>query len=125
MPRLINPKRLGICSARGGTRRSPTQTTPQATACIADAGPPRISVAALLQLAQWCQARRGESLGGSPCPALTAPQSPPAPEDRETSRATDPSLVEPARAEASGSPAGAQPDHRQGPTSRGAEGGQP
>src|SRR5262249_46566419 len=39
-------------------RRCSTQTTPQATACIARAGPHRISAAALLQLAQWCQSRR-------------------------------------------------------------------
>src|SRR3954471_24690526 len=108
--------------------RSPTQTTPQAVACIPEAGPPRISAAALLQLAQWCQSRRdeslGQSLGGPPCPTLAAPQPPPAPETREAAPATDPRLVGPARTEASGSPPGAQPDHRQEPPGRGAEGGQ-
>src|SRR5947199_1471367 len=99
-----------------GKLRCPTQTTPQATACIAETGPPRISVTALLQLAQWCQSRWGESpdqsLGGSPCPTLNAPQSPPAPTAHEASWAADPSLVGPPPAEASGTPAGAQPDHR-------------
>ena len=50
---------------------------------------------------------------------------PPAPAAREASRAADPSLVGPAPAEASGSPAGAQPDHRQEPPARCAEGGRP
>src|SRR5271157_5280702 len=104
-------------------------STPQAIACITEAGPPRISATALLQLAQWCQSRRseslGQSLGGPPCPTPTTPQSPPAPEAREASRTTDPSLVGPAGAETSGSPAGAQPDHRQRPPSRGAEGDRP
>ena len=47
------------------------------------AGPPRISVTALLQLARWCQSRFGESLGqtlgGPPCPTPDAPPSPPRP----------------------------------------------
>src|SRR5438552_18042502 len=34
----------------------------------------------LVQLAQWRQARRGELLGGQPCPTRTAPQSPPRPQ---------------------------------------------
>ncbi len=107
--------------------RCPTQITPQAPACIAETGPPRISAAALLQLAQWCQSRRSESLGqsfgGPPCPTITAPQSPPALAARETSQASVPSLVVPTPAEASGTPAGAEPDHRQEPLSRFAEGG--
>ena len=45
---------------------------------------------ALLQLAQWCQSRRGESLGqspgGPPCPTLDAPQSPPRPQPRRLPR---------------------------------------
>ena len=116
------------CCPTGGRSRCPTQITPQATACIAETGPPRISAAALLELAQWCQSRRSESLGqsfgGPPCPTITAPQSPPALAARETSQASVPSLVVPAPAEASGSPAGAEPDHRQEPPSRCAEGGQ-
>ena len=96
-------------------------------ACIAGTGPPRISVTALLQLARWCQSRFGESLGqstgGPPCPTPDAPPSPPRPRPTTTPRAADPSLVGPPPAEASGSPAGAQPDHRQGPPIRGAEGG--
>src|SRR5208282_60630 len=123
------PPRWPSSTSGCGWSRCPAQTTPQATACIAEAGPPRISAAALLQLAHWCQSRRGESpgqsQGGPPCPTLTAPQSPPALAARETSQASAPSLVVPAPAEASGSPAGAEPDHRQEPPSRCAEGGQP
>ena len=107
--------------------RYPTQTTPQATACIAEAGPPRISAVALLQLAQWCQSRCGESSGqsgGPPCPNNPVSQSPPAHPARETSRTADPSLVGAPRAEASGSPAGAQPDDQQRPLVRSAKGGQ-
>ena len=48
---------------------------------------------------------------------------PPALAARETSQASVPSLVGPAGAEASGTPAGAEPDHRQEPLSRFAEGG--
>src|SRR5215831_17275359 len=96
-----------------GRLRCPTQITPQVTPCIREAGPPRISAAALLRLAQWCQSRRdgllGQSSGGPSCPTPTVAQSPPAPAVGEASRATDPSLVEPARLEASGSPARAQP----------------
>ena len=49
---------------------------------------------------------------------------PPALAARETSQASVPSLVVPTPAEASGSPAGAEPDHRQEPLSRFAEGGE-
>src|SRR3974377_148264 len=87
----------------------------------------RISAAALLQLAQWCQSRRSESLGqsfgGPPCPTITAPQSPPPLAARGHSPPSAPSLVAPPPAEASGPPAGAEPDHRQEPLSRFAEGG--
>src|SRR5215472_1330922 len=112
----------------GGMERCSTQTTPQATACIAQAGPPRISAAALLQLAQWCRSRRDELLGqslGGLCPIITDPQSPPAPSAHEAGQDTDSSFVGPARSEASASPAGAQPDPCQDPPEPDAEGGQP
>ena len=48
---------------------------------------------------------------------------PPRLEAREASQASVPSLVVPTPAEASGTPAGAEPDHRQEPLSRFAEGG--
>src|SRR3954465_2137349 len=113
------PRSSPICTAAAGISRCPTQITPQVPPCITKAGPPRISAVALLRLAQWCQSRRdgllGQSLGGPSCPTPTVPQPPPAPAVGETPGPTDPSLVEPARPEASGSPAGAQPDHRQEP----------
>src|SRR4051812_41952211 len=127
---MSTPTRLLTCSrstCSGGRSRCPTQTTPQATACITEPGPPRISTAALLRLAQWCQSRRGHSLdpslGGPPCPTPTAVQSPPAPKAHEAPQAADPSVVGPVHSQTSGSPEGAQPDHRQGSPSRGAEGG--
>jgi hypothetical protein len=50
---------------------------------------------------------------------------PPAPAASKTSSATDRSLVGPTRTEASGSPAGAHPYHRQEPPNRSAERGRP
>src|SRR5262249_43210425 len=112
-------------TARGGTTRSATQTTPQASGFIQEAGPPRISAAALLALAQWCRVRRGASLGGPSCPLPTAAQSPPAPSAHDTSRPADPTVVGPVPGEASGSPDGAQPADRPEPPARSAEGGRP
>src|SRR6516164_1306668 len=100
-------KRSPLFIISGGTRRSAAHTTPQAQACITDSGPPRISVAALLQLAQWCQQRRGELTGASPCPVPATPPSPPAPDDPDGCRAPEPPLVESAAATASASLAGA------------------
>ncbi len=121
---LTLPSR-GSSSLRNTARemRCATRTTPQAKGCITQSGPPRISAAALLQLAPWCQARHSESLGGPPCSASTAPQFPPAPAASDKSQAAEPALVGPAHFEASGACTGPQPDHRQEPPARDAEGG--
>src|SRR3989442_14792497 len=111
------------CIVGGGGTRSPTQTTPQAKGCIAEVGPPRISAAALQQLTQWCQARGNESLGGPPCPTITAPPSPPAPAAHDTSRAAASTVAEPARDEASGGSDGCEPNRPHGTPAGGAEGG--
>src|SRR6266446_4614371 len=110
-------------TAGDGEMRCATQTTPQAPACISDGGPPRISTAALLKLAQWCQARRGELTGESPCPTPVVPESPPAPATNHAGQFADPTLVGPAPGPASGSLGGAQPDRCPEPPH--AEGGQP
>lgn len=70
-----------------------TQTTPQATPCITDGRPPRISVTALLQLTQWCQARRDHEHGGSVCPTTRSNGSPPAPSAEDACRRNEPDLV--------------------------------
>src|SRR5262249_47544249 len=111
--------------ATAGSSRCSTQTTPQAQACIQGDGPPRISAAALLALAAWCRARRGDSLGGPSCPTPTAPPFPPAPEARTTSRPPEPTSGGPPPGAAPGSSAGAQPDYRAEPPARRAEGGRP
>ena len=49
---------------------------------------------------------------------------PPAPAAHDTSRAAEPTVAEPVRDEASGSPDGSQPSRRQEPPVGGAEGGQ-
>src|SRR5439155_4149905 len=101
----------------------------QATAYIPSIGPPRNIEDALLLLAQWCQARRTELTGASPCPTpadpASPPASPPAPEASHAARAVDPTLVGPAPGPASGSAEGAQPDRRPEPPARRAEGGRP
>src|ERR1700722_8702844 len=56
-----------------GRSKSAKQTPAQAVACTSEAAPPRIAVAALLQLAQWCQERRTAQQGGTSC--LTTPGS--------------------------------------------------
>src|SRR5262249_8705825 len=123
------PRRGGAwprgCTTSAGRSSCATHTTPQAPAYITDGGPPRISVAALVQLAQWCQARRSELTGESPGPAAVDPPSPPAPKAPATSPAAEPTLGGPARRAASGGPAGAQPDHPPEPPAQRGEGGQP
>src|SRR5438132_6662012 len=65
------------CIAGVGKTKSATRTTAQALACTSKASPPRISVSALLQVAQWCQQRQSWSQGGDPCPTTSARVSPP------------------------------------------------
>src|SRR5438270_12404992 len=107
----------------GGKKTSSTETTPQATTCIASGGPPRISVAALVKLMQWCQARRGPLTGESSCPTPVELASPPAPRAHDNARPANPALVEPAGADATANPAGPQPTHCQEPPARDGEGG--
>src|SRR5215470_12089400 len=70
--------------------RSATQITAQARACISKDAPPRISVAALLELARWCQQHPSSPQGGEPCLSTAVPVRPPAP--RGTNAAADPTL---------------------------------
>src|SRR5712691_289885 len=123
MPRNCRGRRRASFIAGAGAMTSSTHTTPQATTCIVGGGPPRISVAALVKLMQWCQARRGQLTGESLCPTPVDPASPPAPPAHDTARPADRTLVEPAAADAAANPAGPQPTHCQEPPAGDGEGG--
>src|SRR5438874_6619228 len=71
----------GGCTGRGGTRRRPKQTAPQAGGGSVPGGSVTIDVTALLELAAWCRQRLDDAAGGAACP--TPPDDvphPPAPD---------------------------------------------
>src|SRR3954469_14349750 len=84
--------RSAACTSGGGRGRFTKQTTAQAVACTSEAAPPRIAVAALLQLAQWCQARHTTQQGGTPCPTTPGHVCPPVSDGDHTAAALDPAL---------------------------------
>src|SRR5438067_9810536 len=61
--------------------RCTNQTTAQASPCIEQRSPPRISLTALFQLAQWCRQRRSAQQGGDSCRTSPVSVCPPAPND--------------------------------------------
>src|SRR4051812_37194287 len=84
--------RSAACTSGGGRGRSAKQTTAQAVACTSEAAPPRIAVAALLQLAQWCQARHTTQQGGTPCPTTPGHVCPPVSDGDHTAATPDAAL---------------------------------
>src|SRR5271157_808914 len=92
-PNACRARRRANFIAGVGATRSTMQTTAQALVCTSAASPPRISVAALFQLAQWCQQRLSSPQGGTPCPTTSAPVSPPISSGPPTAAATEPALA--------------------------------
>src|SRR5205823_5673637 len=70
--------RVGLVRPFGatGVLRTPSQRTPQASACAPQAGPVIIALDALLALAAWCDQRRGQ--GDDPCLSTNPSSRPPA-----------------------------------------------
>src|SRR5437588_9831890 len=106
-----------------GRKRSPTQTTAQAQGCISAASLPRIPVAALLQLAQWCQQRRVEQPGGGSCLTTPVPVSPPVASGSDTAAAPDATVGTARPQAATGTVPSAQPAAGPTPSARRPQGG--
>src|SRR5579871_240482 len=85
-----------------GSRTSSYQKTAEASTCHCAAAPPTISVAALLQVALWCQQHRDTHGGTTPCPAPRNAPFPPAP---GTGATADPAAVDATDTPMSASPA--------------------
>jgi hypothetical protein len=88
LPRTISRNSI----VHAGMPKSATRTTAQALACTSKASPPRISVSALLQVAQWCQQRQSWSQGGDPCPTTSAFVFPPVSSGKSTTDSRGPTL---------------------------------
>ncbi len=108
-PRQASKEDLGPSTALAGTPRSTKRAAAQAVACTSAAPPPRIAAAALLQLAQWCQARRAAQPGGAPCPTTLCNVCPPAPGGCPTATDPDATLGAARARAAAGAVPGAQP----------------
>ena len=106
--RLIETRGWRRCTGRAGTSRSTKRTAAQAAACTSAASPPKIAVAALLQLAQWCQARHTTQHGGAPCPTTSGTVCPPASSGDHAAATADATLGATRTRPATGTVPGAQ-----------------
>src|SRR5262245_12726035 len=97
-----------VCMSEDGPGRSTKRATAQAAACTSAASPPRIAVAALLQLAQWCQARQAAQQGGTPCPPTPGNVCPPVSSGDHTAATADATLGAARPRPATGAVPGAQ-----------------
>src|SRR6516162_4823373 len=91
-----------------GRSRSTKRAAAQAATCTSAASPPRIAAAALLQLAQWCQARQAAQQGGTPCPTTTGTVCPPVSSGDHTAATADATLGAARPQPATGAVPGAQ-----------------
>src|SRR5579885_3713574 len=89
--------------------RSTKRAAAQAVTCTSAAAPPRIAVAALLQLAQWCQAQQAAQQGGTPCPTIPGNVCPPVSSGDHTAATVDATLGAARARPATGTVPGTQP----------------